>query len=93
MDDSLYEKVFSYLGDTSYPKSVTREKSRENKKLEKRKIRKMAKLYNLRSNSLFYKGTKVAKRSEVPALLKAMHNDSVGGGHFGLHKTYQKVQY
>ena len=91
MDDSTYQTIVSYLRDGSYPDSVTNEKCRDSKKLEKRKIRKMVKPYTLRNDSLFYNGTKVARRSEVPALLKATHNDPVGGGHFGQQKTYQKV--
>ena len=85
-----YESVRQYLVDRSYPTTSS--------KKEKRAIRKQAESFSLKDGVLYHNSVKTNKLARVVMsvtdrdnILRSLHSEAVGGGHFGQRVTFDKV--
>jgi len=90
MAEERYEFVKEYLQEKSYPVECS--------KAEKRAIRKQALSFCIVSGTLHHKALCTNKISRVVVdvkerveILRSIHSDPVGGGHFGQKVTFEKV--
>ena len=88
MEDEEYLAFVAYLDENKYPDDWT--------KMQKRSLRLRSSSYRVIDGVLFrvdqdQHDRRVAKVGEVDQILRNLHSNSVGGGHFGMNATVEKV--
>ena len=88
MEDEEYLAFVAYLDENKYPDGCT--------KMQKRSLRLRSSSFRVTDGVLFrvdqdQHDRRVAKVVEVDPILRDLHFNSVGGGHFGMNATVEKV--
>ena len=88
MEDEEYLAFVAYLDENRYPDGCT--------KMQKRSLRLRSSSFRVTDGVLFrvdqdQHDRPVAKVVEVDPILRDLHSNSVGGGHFGMNATVEKV--
>jgi len=83
-----YTELVNYISHKNYPVDFS--------KKQKRRLREKAQSFYVSNQSLFHKGVKgkkqrVVKAADVKNVVEEMHTSVVGGCHFGINTTQQKI--
>ena len=87
--EERYDDILLYLRDNKYPVDAS--------KADKRALRKTAVSFTVVDGILHHKNGDLVTRvvtnnEEKMRIIQGMHDDSVGGGHFGFHSTFDKIR-
>ena len=98
MDGDTYDAICMYKQTGEYPKDLQEMVDKAAAKQKKRLFRKRCDLFVLNEGALFPMPTgkkpaarEVPKACDIDRILRAFHEDSAGGCHFGVTATFNKI--
>ena len=88
-ETSEFADLFKYLERKEYPSGMNKD--------QKRRLREKAAVFEIHNSELYHKGHKgrlgkvIVDGEEKNRILRGLHNDPVGGSHYGQTATLVKV--